>query len=188
MATASHPNPRPWLRWLPPPSRWAPLLQRLPSRWRRQGFERVARATLADALAAGALADLRGRRIGVEVSDLSLRWIVEIQDTTLVVLDPVATPDALVRGSLTDLLQLASRHEDADTLFFQRRLTLTGDVELGLLVRNLLDQLPWERFPLATRILLDRGARLADEARTAWRAAQAPAPLPALADHRDPAR
>ena len=77
-----------------------------------------------------------------------------------------------MRGTLTDLLQLASRREDADTLFFQRRLTLTGDVELGLRVRNLLDQLPWERFPLATRILLDRGARFSEEARAAWRAAQ----------------
>lgn len=175
MATDPSTTPRPWLRWLPPPSRWAPLLQRVPSRWRQQGFERVARASLADALAAGALAELRGRRVGIEVADLGLRWILEIQAHGLVVLDPVATPEALVRGTLTDLLQLASRREDADTLFFQRRLTLTGDVELGLTVRNLLDQLPWERFPLATRILLDRGARLAAEARAAWRAGRDPA-------------
>lgn len=84
----------------------------------------------------------------------------------------------MVRGTLTDLLQLASRREDADTLVFQRRLTLTGDVELGLRVRNLLDQLPWEHFPLATRILLDRGARFSEEARAAWRAVhRAPAGL-----------
>ncbi len=169
---------KPWLRWLPPSSRWAPLLRLVPPRWRGQAFERLARTTLADTFASGALADLRGRRIGVEVSDLGMRWIVEVHTHQLVVLDPVATPEALVRGTLTDLLQLVSRREDADTLFFQRRLTLTGDVELGLLVRNLLDQLPWERFPLATRILLDRGARFSEEARAAWRAVhRAPAGL-----------
>jgi len=72
-----------------------------------------------------------------------------------------------VRGSATDLLLLASRLEDADTLFFQRRLQLVGDTELGLQVRNLLDQLPWETIPLDIRVLLNRGARFARLARTA---------------------
>jgi predicted lipid carrier protein YhbT len=74
-----------------------------------------------------------------------------------------------VRGSATDLLLLASRLEDADTLFFQRRLQLTGDTELGLAVRNLLDQLPWETIPLWLRITLNRGARLARAARATYR-------------------
>ncbi|UWX03885.1 chorismate mutase [Pseudoxanthomonas sp. NC8] len=57
--------------------------------------------------------------------------------------------------------------EDADTLFFQRRLVLTGDVELGLTVRNLLDRLPWEDLPLGLRIVLHRGCRLLRAARDA---------------------
>ena len=72
-----------------------------------------------------------------------------------------------MRGSTTDLLGLASRHEDADTLFFQRRLVLTGDVELGLTVRNLLDRLPWEDLPLGLRIVLHRGSGLLRAARDA---------------------
>src|SRR3546814_2476010 len=75
----------------------------------------------------------------------------------------------LVRGTATDLLLLAARLEDADTLFFQRRLVLTGDTELGLTVRNLLDRLPWEAVPLAVRIGLNRGERLARAARLAHR-------------------
>ena len=66
-----------------------------------------------------------------------------------------------MRGSVTDLLLLAGRLEDADTLFFQRRLVLTGDTELGLTARNLLDRLPWESVPLGLRIVLNRGARFA---------------------------
>ena len=68
---------------------------------------------------------------------------------------------------------LASRLEDADTLFFHRRLELTGDVELGLAVRNLLDQLPWDSLPLGLRIALNRGARLARAARDTYRSAEA---------------
>jgi predicted lipid carrier protein YhbT len=44
-----------------------------------------------------------------------------------------------------------------------------GDVELGLAMRNLLDQLPWESIPLGLRIALSRGARLSRAARAAHR-------------------
>ena len=77
----------------------------------------------------------------------------------------------LTTQELHDLLLLAARLEDADTLFFHRRLQLTGDVELGLAVRNLLDQLPWEAIPLGLRVVLNRGARFARAARDAHRAA-----------------
>ena len=78
-----------------------------------------------------------------------------------------------MRGEVTDLLLLASRLEDADTLFFHRRLQLTGDVELGLTVRNLLDQLPWESLPRPLRTALEGGARLARAARDARHPSQA---------------
>ena len=38
------------------------------------------------------------------------------------------------------MVHVGDIHQDADTLFFQRRLQVTGDTELGLAVRNLLDQ------------------------------------------------
>ncbi|MEW8013567.1 MAG: SCP2 sterol-binding domain-containing protein [Candidatus Sedimenticola endophacoides] len=44
-------------------------------------------------------------------------------------------------GTLYDFLLLATRREDADTLFFNRRLRLGGDTELGLYVKNFLDAL-----------------------------------------------
>jgi O2-independent ubiquinone biosynthesis accessory factor UbiT len=182
MATETQTITKPWLRRLPPPQRWAPLLALLPQRLRQRAFERAAMHVLATAFAAGAFADLRSRRIGIEVEDLGLRFVVEVLEHRLVVLDPVAMPESCVRGTLTDLLQMVSRRADADTLFFQRRLTLTGDVDLGLRLRNLLDQLPWEQFPLGARVLLHHGAQWAEEARAAYRAGQperAPAQLSA---------
>jgi len=122
---------------------------------------------LAAPLAAGDLDELAGRRLGVEATDLGQRWIIEVGQRSLAVLPPATPAEAMVRGEVTDLLLMASRLEDADTLFFHRRLQLTGDVELGLLVRNLLDQLPWETLPRPLRIALEGGARLARDLREA---------------------
>ncbi len=155
------------LRLLPPPRRFAPLLRVLPQHWQRHLLERAMARVLAVPLQDGTLDFMRGRRLGIEVSDLQLRWVLELRDGRLYVGDGV--PEASVRGSATDLLLLASRLEDADTLFFQRALELTGDTELGLTARNLLERLPWESVPLGLRIALNRGARFARAARAARR-------------------
>lgn len=155
------------LRWLPPPKRWAPLLSRLPQAWQQRALEAAVGRLLAAPLAKGELDFMRGRRLGIAVPDLGLSWVLELQGDRLRASDEPA--EATVRGSATDLLLLASRLEDADTLFFQRRLELTGDTELGLTARNLLDRLPWESVPLGARIALNRGARLARDARDACR-------------------
>ena len=145
----------------------------LPEPLLRLGATRFIDLVLAAPLAAGALDGLAGRRLGVEATDLDQRWIVAVGQRSLEVLPPATPAEAMVRGEVTDLLLLASRLEDADTLFFHRRLQLTGDVELGLTVRNLLDQLPWESLPGPLRAALEGGARLARAARDARRPGQA---------------
>ncbi len=167
---ASPPTPaHTLLRLLPPPRRIAPLLRAVPPVAHRRLLERAMATVLAAPLRDGTLDFMAGRRLGIEVSDLGLRWVVELQGQRLVVVDDAAA-EASVCGSATDLLLLAGRLEDADTLFFQRRLRLTGDVELGLTARNLLDRLAWESVPLGLRIALNRGARLARAARSAHQA------------------
>lgn len=155
------------LRWLPPPSRLAPLASRVPQRWQQRALEAAMARVLGPAIAAGDLAFLEGRCLGIEVTDLGLRWGIGLRDGRLASLGDA--PEASVRGTATDLLLLAGRTEDADTLFFQRRLVLTGDTELGLTARNLLEGLSWEAVPLGLRIGLARGARLARAARQARR-------------------
>ena len=159
--------PRFLLRAFPPPARWAPLLRRLPSSWQARALEAAVGHLLAAPLCEGQLDFMQGRRLGIEVSDLGLRWVLVLEGERLQATDETA--EATVRGTATDLMLLASRLEDADTLFFQRRLELTGDTELGLTARNMLDRLPWESVPLGVRIVLNRGARLASEARDAHR-------------------
>lgn len=158
-----------WLRLLPPPSRWALILSACPPALQRRLLEQAMAQALAVPLDAGALGFLQGRSLAIEVTDLCLRWVITLEQGRLRAVEQTA--EASIRGSATDLLLLASRLEDADTLFFQRRLVLTGDTELGLTARNLLDRLPWEQVPLALRIMLNRGARLAQAARAAHHAA-----------------
>ena len=165
----------PWLRMLPPPSRWAPLLRRIPSEWQAQLLEVAMQRVLAAPVSSGALAALDSRRLGIEVSDLGLRWVVSLRDGRMQACAAGEAAESTVRGTATDLLLLASRREDADSLFFQRRLMLTGDIELGLTARNLLDQLPWSEVPLGLRIVLHRGAGLAQAARAAHRGEILPA-------------
>lgn len=164
--SASHP----WLRWFPPPRRWAPVFRLAPAAAQARLLETLFARVLRAPLDQGALDLLEGRRIGIEVIDLGLRWVVTVQRRHLQVAGQ-GDAEATVRGDAVDLMLLASRREDADTLFFQRRLVLTGDVELGLTARNLLDQLPWGDVPLAQRIVLHRAAGWAEAARAAWRGA-----------------
>ena len=57
------------------------------------------------------------------------------------------TPDLSFRANLSAFLQLAARQEDPDTLFFNRELEITGDTELGLVVKNMLDAVEWPKLP-----------------------------------------
>ena len=64
-----------------------------------------------------------------------------------------------IRDRANDLILIAARKEDPDTLFFQRRLRIEGDTELGLNVKNLMDSIDLDTMPA----LLKNGLlRLAD--------------------------
>lgn len=61
------------------------------------------------------------------------------------------TPDLSFAASLSAYLQLLARQEDPDTLFFTRRLSIEGDTELSLHVKNMFDAIDFatlrERLP-----------------------------------------
>lgn len=58
-------------------------------------------------------------------------------------------PDLAFAANLSAYLQLLTRQEDPDTLFFNRELEITGDTELGLIVKNMLDAI---EFPALTAL------------------------------------
>lgn len=106
-----------------------------------------------DALAFGELDFLLGRVLRLTVTDAGASASLSLgARRRLFACHDWRRPDAEVEGTLYDFLLLASGREDPDTLFFQRRLRLAGDVELALAVKNFLqarEPSPVERRALA---------------------------------------
>jgi predicted lipid carrier protein YhbT len=131
------------------------VLKRLP-----EGPPAVAlAAALNVALAAGilpreAFEPLRGKRMRIEVADAGVGLSVSYGARHF---HPArGVPDVTVRASAADFVRLALRREDPDSLFFTRRLVIEGDTDLGLIVKNTLDAVDWDRLPAPLRALLRR--------------------------------
>lgn len=105
---------------------------------------------------AARLNELEGCSIGIHIRDADTRLHLRIRHGELVAAGEEAA-QVTIRGDLRDFVALATRAEDPDTLFFQRRLCIEGDVETGLHVKNLLDTIDcdWEA---RVRERLPRGA------------------------------
>jgi predicted lipid carrier protein YhbT len=152
------------LRLLPPPQALRYGVRLIPHEWRGRILTKLMNNLVVSALPPETLAFLEQRRLAIEVEDLGLRWVFMGTGGKLQGLPAETAAEATIRGKTLDLLLLGSQLEDADTLFFQRRLTMTGDTALGLETRNVLDQLPWERLTPGLRIALNRIARVAQAA------------------------
>jgi len=93
-----------------------------------------------------ALEPLRGKTVALETTDLGTRVRVEYGPAGF--RPSSREPDLEIRSTVSGFLALALRREDPDTLFFTRRLVMTGDTDLGLIVKNALDAIDWSRLPL----------------------------------------
>lgn len=83
--------------------------------------------------------ELTGRQVCLVVTDLGMELSLTLTRHGFAPPHLPMTPDVIIKANKHDFLAMATRTEDSDTLFFNRRLIMAGDTELGLLVRNLLD-------------------------------------------------
>ncbi|PDO78345.1 hypothetical protein CQS06_16915 [Klebsiella pneumoniae] len=120
---------------------------------KRQVLEQVLSWQFRQALAEGELEFLEGRWLSIHVRDIGLLWYTSVVDGRLVV-SQQADADVSFSADASDLLMIAARKQDPDTLFFQRRLIIEGDTELGLYVKNLMDAIELEQMPKALRVML----------------------------------
>lgn len=97
------------------------------------------------AMADGEFDDFEGRRIRLELNGGHPGITLGFWAGRLRVVD--GPGEATIRGSLSAFITLAERRQDPDQLFFQRRLVIEGDTELGLALKNLLDGLEWDMSP-----------------------------------------
>lgn len=97
---------------------------------------------------------LEGKWLQVEVQDLALTWFITCDENKLKVAEQAPTSDVSFKGNLNELIMITARKEDPDTLFFQRRLKIEGDTELGLEVKNMLDSFELDELPSSIHKLL----------------------------------
>lgn len=84
-----------------------------------------------------------GRKFEIEVLDAGIK--VRFSANTEKFLDDnfSGTPDLRLTANGIDFMRMMMREEDPDTLFFNRKLQIEGDTELGLITKNLLDSVEW---------------------------------------------
>lgn len=90
-------------------------------------------------LPADARQALLGRVVALHVTDFGLRVRLALGERGFGVVRERA-PEALrISATAAAFLRLARGEDDADRLFFERQLSIEGDTELGLMVKNTLD-------------------------------------------------
>lgn len=144
---------------MPPPGTVALPVRLCPAPVRRPVMERLLNHLLRAFVDSGEFEYLENRCLAVEITDMNLRWVVTARRGKLETVDEHTEADSTIRGRAVEFLLLAGRLEDPDTLFFQRRLEVSGDTVVGLTTRNLLDRLPFDELPLGLRIVVNRAAR-----------------------------
>ena len=109
---------------------------------------------LKEALVEGDCDFLKNKWLAVKVEDLGIEWYFSYSNNEQILLSSCEDEDVSITGSLNAFILLAARIEDPDTLFFQRKLLVEGDTELGLEVKNLLDSLDIESLTPELRFFL----------------------------------
>lgn len=82
---------------------------------------------------------LLGKKLRLQVTDAQWAFDFEWRNDRFSACVAAAAVDLTISASAYDFILLARRQEDPDTLFFSRRLSMEGDTELGLLVKNTID-------------------------------------------------
>lgn len=89
---------------------------------------------------------LQDKTLLVDIEDAGMKFAITLQNKKLIP-GNIDAHDMKISGTVHDFLLLISRQEDADTLFFQRRLKMQGDTELGLYLKNFLDGMDVDALP-----------------------------------------
>jgi predicted lipid carrier protein YhbT len=128
--------------YLPSP---APLIsaidQRVPVTLKQLLAEAPLNRIFAGAIAEGEFDEYEGRRIRLEINGGQPGITLGFWCGRLRIVE--GPGEATIRGSWRAFHTLAERKQDPDQLFFQRKLVIEGDTELGLGLKNLLDSIEW---------------------------------------------
>jgi predicted lipid carrier protein YhbT len=133
-------------------------------------LEKLLDLLMAQQIEEGELAFLQQRWVRVDIIDMDLSFDVSF-DKQFIVAEQSAA-EVTFSGQTKELVLIAAGKEDPDTLFFQRKLSIEGDTELGLEVKNLLLGIEFDAMPSVMRESLEHLAllfiQLQRQADTEW--------------------
>lgn len=143
-------------QWLLKQRHYGPALvqqieKQCPATVRSALLQQLLRLVFAKAALSGSLDFLQCKRLTIEVPDLQMHYDLGLDQKRIFWLNTAGTSARAITGEVffraesADLLLLLTQQVDPDTLFFQRRLTILGDTELGLQLKNYLDTLEPEQ-------------------------------------------
>lgn len=126
----------------------------IPYTVQKQVLSMVLNQAFREPLKHGELDFLEGAKVRIKVTDLNIDWLIRVGSDSFVPIERELEDDVSISGESPDFILLATRRADPDTLFFQRRIRIEGDTELGLGVKNTMDSMDWDDLPVPLRKLL----------------------------------
>lgn len=134
-----------------------PSLAVLPNAVKNQIMLKALTHVFFDELEDGDLAFLQHKWLKISITDLQLDWYISYNKHKFIVAHATEqlVEDVSFSANGDDLLLIAGRKEDPDTLFFQRRLKIEGDTELGLEIKNLIDALDTDKLSRRINLIIN---------------------------------
>lgn len=132
----------------------ARLITKVPFKLQSLVLETALQQVFTEALEDGDLDFLENHTIKISISDVNINWYLTCSNKHIKLLQH-SQACTTIHGKLEEFVRLVARREDPDTLFFQRRLMIEGNTEVGLEMKNLLDTLDTENLPLPVRKSID---------------------------------
>lgn len=84
---------------------------------------------------------LNGTLIDINLKDLNTGYQLLIKDRKISCHRKNAPADVVLSGHVTDFIDMFLKKQDADSLFFSRKLNIEGNVEKSVLLKNILANL-----------------------------------------------
>ena len=132
------------------PENLAQIAINLPSRLNFFVVQELLNRTFDEQISDGDFSFLEGRRLQIKVLDAELFVVLSYCNHKIVCLHLSSYPiesDVILSIATEDAIGLIQQQLDPDTLFFQRKLKISGDTDLAHQVKNTIDTLDPENIP-----------------------------------------
>lgn len=125
------------------PSWFGKIVAKLPSKPPRFLLVSVLNHLLKRDFLAADMSLFSGHKFEINIIDANFRIRFSANDDHFIDTPFSGEPDLRLSANSVDFMRMIFREEDPDTLFFNRKLHIEGDTELGLITKNLLDSVEW---------------------------------------------